>query len=62
MSTRKKYTKYVTAGYLSKTKSGMAIKIVIRKDIYIVNLKELIEVLNGKRAFTRLRKPTSKYL
>jgi len=47
-------------GYLSLTKDGKKLSVVIKKVRYFVSLTEVKEVLEGKRGYTLVLEPPAK--
>lgn len=47
-------------GYLSLTKDGKKVSVVVKHIRYVVNLEEFKEVLDGKRRYTLILEPPIK--
>jgi len=45
-------------GYLSLTKDGKKVSVVLKKARYIANLEELRKVLDGKKTYTFILEPS----
>jgi hypothetical protein len=47
-------------GYLSLSKDGKKVSVVVKKTRYIANLEELRKVLDGRKSYTFILEPTPK--
>ena len=48
-----------SCGYISLTKDGKKLRVVVRKMKYIANLDDVKAVLDGERSYTEILEPST---